>query len=316
MKVSSAVMPIACLALAVASTPSLAGPGNGTDAHTIRVGTLNRTYYLHAPLHAPRDKPMALVLVFHGGGGRPRFTERETRFSDLADREGFLVAFPEGIGESWNDGRNVTTIRAQRERIDDVAFVNALLDDVSRDYPVDPKRIYATGISNGAIFSHYLAAHLSRRIAAIAPVAGGLPELLSPAFGPEQPVSVLMLQGTEDPLVPYNGGDVTPPGAGKRGRILSTDEAVRTWVERNGCWPEATVEALPDNDPADGCRVKTFTYSKGTNGTEVVLCRIEGGGHIWPNGSQYLPKMLVGRVCHDIDGTAVIWEFFKSHPKP
>ncbi len=288
----------------------------GTVARLIKVGELNRTYHLHVPKNMPKDKAVPLVLMFHGGGGTPAFAERESKFSDLADREGFLVVYPEGVGKSWNDGRGVKAIPAQRDNVDDLAFIAALIDDVAKAHKVDPKRVYATGISNGAMFSHYLAANLSSRIAAIAPVVGGMPEPLSEKFKPEKPVAVLILQGTEDLLVPYKGGDVTPPGAGKRGRIVATEDAVKKWAEHNGCQREAATEELADKDPKDGCRVKKFTYAKGKDGTEVVLVRIEGGGHTWPNGLQYLPKKVIGNVCRDINGTEVIWDFFKAHPKP
>lgn len=292
-----------------------AGSGEDTVARTIKVGESSRTFYLHVPPKLSRDKPAALVLMFHGGGGTPAFAERESKFSELADREGFLVAYPEGIGKSWNDGRNSKAIVAQRDNVDDLGFVAALIDDVAKDHNVDAKRVFSTGISNGAIFSHHLAANLSSRIAAIAPVVGGLAESSSAKFKPEKPVAILILQGTDDPLVPYNGGDISLPGGTKRVGIIATDETVKKWVEHNGCQREAIQEDLPDNAPKDGCRVKKFMYAKGKNGTEVVLFRIEGGGHTWPSGMQYLPEKVIGKVCRDFNGTEVIWEFFKAHPK-
>ena len=302
-------------ALFVIGAAVAAEPDGGTVKRTVTVGDLSRTYYLHVPATLPKDKAAALVLAFHGGGGAPLQVERVCRFSDLADREGFLVAYPEGIGKSWNDGRGGETTQAQRENVNDLAFVAALLDDAEKSYRIDEKRVFATGISNGGIFSQYLAANLSSRIAAIAPVAGGLPEPSGPGFKPEKPVSVLILQGVADPLVPYNGGDVTVFRK-TYGRILDTDETVKKWVEHDGCNREAVAEDVPDTDPGDGCRVKKFTYAQGRDGTEVVLYRIEGGGHTWPDGRSALPEMLVGKTCRDFNGTTVIWAFFKAHPKP
>jgi polyhydroxybutyrate depolymerase len=294
----------------------VAQPGKGTVARTIKVGELSRTYYLHAPTTLPTEKAVALVIAFHGGSGTGRQIERESKFSDLADREGFLVAYPDGVGKSWNDGRGIQAIPAQRDNVDDLAFVTALIDDVAKDHQVDGKRVFATGISNGAMFSHYLAANLSSQLAAIAPVVGGMPESTSEKFMPENPVAVLILQGTDDPLVPYKGGDVTPPWARKRGKIVATEYAARLWAEHNGSQREAIMEELADKDPKDGCRVQKYTYPQGKDGTEVVLYRFEGGGHTWPNGVQYLPEKIIGRVCRDIDGAEVIWTFFAAHPKP
>lgn len=195
-----------------------AAADRATQAHTIEVGGLTRTYLLHVPPTLPAG-PAPLVLVFHGGGGNGPGTERLTRFSELADRERLLVAYPEGVGRNWYDGREFASgSRAHRERIDDVGFVAAMLDAIARAHAVDPRRIYATGISNGAVFSHYLAAHLSPRIAAIAPVVGGIADPPDAWLRPERPVSVLILQGTTDPLVPYRGGAIAFGRAGSSTR--------------------------------------------------------------------------------------------------
>jgi polyhydroxybutyrate depolymerase len=199
---------------------------------------------LQVPATLTRGRPAPLVLVFHGGGATAEGTEHMTGFSALADREGFLVAYPAGVGRNWNDGREVTDSTAHREKGDDVGLVKALIDAIGREHPVDPRRVYATGMSNGGIFSHYLAARLSARIAAIAPVVGGMAEGIRSTFSPAQPVSVLILQGTGDPLVPYGGGGVL---AGRRGRIIGTEEAVWLWVEANGCArePASTICPIP-----------------------------------------------------------------------
>ena len=277
--------------------------------HTMELDGITRSYHLHVP-SAVGPTPAPLVLVFHGGGGTGPGTERLTRFTALADREGFLVAFPEGVEKNWNDGREFTSSRAHRDHVDDVAFVTALIDAIGRAHAVDPRRVYATGISNGGIFSHYLAAHLSARIAAIAPVVGGIADPPDAWLRPEQPVSVLMLQGTRDPLVPYHGGAV----AFGRGKIIDTEEAARRWAALNG-GREPVREPLPA-DGKDRCGGLRTIYPGGRDGSEVTLVRLDGGGHTWPGGAQYLPERLIGRVCRDFDATVLIWDFFKAHPKP
>ena len=287
-----------------------AGAGPPTPVRTIEVGGVARSFHLHVPA-ALGSEPAPLVLVFHGGGGNGPGTERLTRFSALAEREGFLVAYPEGVGHNWNDGRVFATSRAHRDHVDDVGFVAALLDAVERVHPIDPRRVYATGISNGGIFSHYLGALMSERIAAIAPVVGGIADPPEPWFHPAHPVSVLILQGTRDPLVPYHGG----PVAFGRGKIIDTDEAARRWADRNGGTREPAEEPLASGDGKARCGGTRVRYSGGRDGSEVVLLRLEGGGHTWPGGAQYLPEMLIGRVCRDFDATALIWAFFMAHPK-
>jgi polyhydroxybutyrate depolymerase len=196
-----------------------------------------------------------------------------------------------------------------------VGFTAALIDDVARLHRVDADRVYATGLSNGAIFSQTLAMRLAPRFAAIAPVAGGIAAPLGERFAPAAPVSVLILQGTADPLVPYAGGEIRPPWSDSRGSVLPTEETVRRWAEVNGCGLLPVEMHLPDRDPADGCRATRLTYDGCRAGTSVVLYRLEGGGHTWPNAEQRLPSRVVGRLCRDIDASEVIWDFFRTHPR-
>ncbi len=285
-----------------------------TEQRSLRSGGRKRTYDLHVPSGLAAAEPAPLVLVFHGGFTDGAFMEELTGFNAVADRERFLVAYPNGVGKHWNDGRTSAGSRAQREQVDDVGFVGDLLEDIGRDHPVDPRRVFATGLSNGAAFAHYLAARLARRIAAIAPVVGGIAEEFAPLFRPEAPVSVCIIQGTGDPLVPWGGGPINLPG--KRGATVSTEAAIQLWVESNGCVPEPAVRNHSVYDSPGDCRVRESRWSGGREGSEVVYYAVEGGGHTWPGGPQYLPERIVGRVCKGFNATEVIWQFFKAHAKP
>jgi len=284
-----------------------------TEQRTLQVGAVQRSYRLHVGTGLDSARPAPLLLVFHGGGGTPQQIERESRFSELADREAFVVAYPEGQRRGWNDGRNSEAIAAQRDGSDDIGFVAALIDELSASLRIDPKRIYATGISNGAMFSHRVALELSPRIAAIATVAGGLPQPLLARFDPQAPVSALIVHGTLDPLVPYGGGEVNVL-ARARGSVAGAEETARRWAAHDGCG--ATPLVQPVADPAGVCTVTQLVHPSCGHATSVVLLRLDGGGHTWPGGSQYLPEGLVGKVCRHVDGTALIWEFLQRHPKP
>ncbi len=278
---------------------------------TLTVGERVRTYHLHVP--AKHGTPAALVFVFHGGGGQGSGIERTSGFDAISDREGFVAAYPDGVDRGWNDGRTDAPRQgALRKQVDDLAFVRAMLTDIAAVVPVDTKRVFATGMSNGAIFSQYLAAKLSDKFAAIAPVAGGIADPFNKEFAPANPVSVLAINGTRDPLVPFAGGNVARVG---RGKVISVDDAMHLWVVRDGTAPEPQVGILPDTDPTDGCRVTWKKWTGGKNGTEVWLYSEEGAGHTWPGKMQNLPRVIVGSVCKDFEGSEAIWSFFKGHPK-
>jgi polyhydroxybutyrate depolymerase len=270
-----------------------------------------RTFLVHVPAGVSKQKPSPLVFVFHGGGGDGEKIARLTHFDKEADREGFIAVFPDGLYKHWNDGRSPDVSQEHQENIDDVGFIGAIIDTLRKVYAIDACRIFATGISNGGFFSHYLAAKRSDLFSAIAPVSGGIAIPFDKTFRPLHPVSVLIIQGTEDPLVPYNGGGVM---GGRHGSFISTDETVHRWVNSNGCMGDQSVERLPDRDPEDGCTEVVSRWTSCTDRTEVELLRIEGGGHTWPGGSQYLPQLLIGKVCRDFDATEEIWKFFQNHP--
>ena len=282
-----------------------------TVLRSITVGGRERTYRVHVP-SAPQ-KPFPVVLAFHGGGSDGKEMEKLSDFDALSDAEGFLAVYPEAFERNWNDGRGATRLRSHREDVDDVAFVSALLDALAKEYEIDEKRIFATGISNGAIFSHTLAARLADRIAAIAPVVGGMASKIGEEFQPKRPVAVLVIQSTDDPLVPIAGGKIRGLGgreAGDHGEILGTPEVLKKWASVNGCGDPGTEEGFPDRAPRDGCRAKRQVWS---GRATISLITVEGGGHTWPGGRQYLPERLIGRVCRDFDATAAIWDFFKAN---
>lgn len=282
------------------------GFGRGTNAvaKVINVNGVSRNYYVFVPTGLPNDKKTPLVFVFHGGGGNALQMERFSKFSVLAEKEKFIAVYPDGLNKNWNDGREMS-------QADDLSFVKMMLDSLSKDYKIDEKRIFSTGISNGAFFSNYIAASLSEKFAAIAPVVGGIAESVAPQFNPRESVSVFIIQGTDDPLVPYNGG----PVARNRGRTISTDRTIELWTKHNQTAAVPIKGALPDTDPNDGCTVETSLWTKGKNGAEVKFYKQIAGGHTWAGGSQYLPKFVIGNVCRDFDATESIWAFFKDHPK-
>jgi polyhydroxybutyrate depolymerase len=277
---------------------------------------LNRTYRIHIPPNISQINSPSLVFVLHGGGGTGENTERTLTlggFNALSDEYGFIVIYPNGIDRNWNDGRNINDT-AHQEKIDDVGFLSKLIDNLTVEFNANPKKVYFTGISNGAMMSYRLAFDIPEKIAAIAPVAGAIPKDILPENITGIPLSVFVLSGTHDPLVPWEGGNIGTPNY-PRGTCISVPESVDFWVQRNNCTTNPKGAWLPNKNKLDLCRIYSDTYENGDNDTEVVLYEIKRGGHTWPGGYQYFPKFLIGRTCRDIDANLEIWEFFDSHPK-
>ncbi len=279
-----------------------------------------REYWVYVPASARvKDARPALVLMLHGGGGRAdRFDALvKNRLKPLADRDGAILVYPQAYKRQWNDGRGVASIPAHVENIDDVGFIDALIRKMEGAYPIDPRRIYAGGISNGGMMSARLACELSGKIAAVALVASAIPERLTRRCQPSSPVSMLMISGTDDPLVPFAGGQVRV-GRQDRGAVLSASESALYWAGQLGFNRDlhpVRRTVLPEMNPGDGTRV-TKTIYPGSDGSVVVLYVIEGGGHTWPQGQPYLPAWIVGRVSQELDGTQAVWTFFQGQPRP
>ena len=276
---------------------------------------LERSFTVHVPAVYDRLAKLPLVIALHGRGGTGESMVLITRksFNKLADRDGCLVVYPDGIDLNWNDGRmdQEAKDRAHRENINDTGFISALIDSMIKDYNADPKKVYVTGISNGAIMSYRLACELSHKITAIAPVDGNIPHLFLYECSPGKPVSVLAINNVNDPLVPYEGGNIyTRVRKLNLGRVLSVEESIMFWISRNRCSADPEVTEVPDVDPRDGTRVTIKEYLNGSDSTEVILYSIDGGGHTWPGGFQYLPAWLIGKTSRDFDASEAIWSFF------
>lgn len=298
-------------ALAVAALATACHRGPDLDTRTLEHGGITRTYHL-LPLADADTERRPLVVALHGGGGRGDLLDRGTdgQISREAARRGWRIVFPEGVAKGWHDGRPAVSERDERRAgVDDVGFLAALIDHLVATESIDPARIYMMGISNGGFMTQRFALDGGGRIAAGAAVTAQVAEIWRDKK-PRADVSMLWMNGTEDPLVPYAGGQVTVFGQA-RGAILSTDASVDWWARDLGC-AAPTSEALPDRDPKDETRVhRSARACRG--GLELVLYRVEGGGHTWPDGDQYLPRGMIGRVSRDLDGTAAIFDFFARH---
>lgn len=285
--------------------PAAKSPGPGTEARTIRHGGLDRSYLVHQPRARAAEERTALVIALHGGTGTGRGMEILTGLSALADEQGFVVAYPDGIGRTWNDGRGLESFPAMKRGVDDVGFISAMIDELVARANVDPSRVYVTGISNGGHMAHRLGFELSDKIAAIAPVAANIPASVAQS-PPSHHMSVMQFFGSEDRHNYWQGGGA----AG--GRSLSVPETMTLWAKRNGCAEIPEVVKLPTL-VEDGTSIRREQYRACASGAEVVLYAVEGGGHNAPGWRQYLPVHVIGRTSQNLDANRTMWAFFLRH---
>jgi polyhydroxybutyrate depolymerase len=264
-----------------------------------------RTYLVHLPASYSKNKTWPVVLVFHGGGGNGEQMAKMTGFSRKADQEGFIAVYPNGTGLwqsrflTWNSGNCCAW--AYENRIDDVGFIRALIGQLKKDYPVDDRRVYATGISNGGMMSYRLACELSDRIVAIGPVAGAQNTDCKPA----KPVSVIILHGTADLHVLYKGGAPLRMADVRNPRVdRPVSEAVAFWLKHNRCRENPSTEKKG--------MVVIENYVDCSAGTAVTLYTLMEEGHTWPGGTKW--AVWADEPSREVAATDVIWEFFKNHP--
>jgi polyhydroxybutyrate depolymerase len=279
-----------------------------TNAH-IEVQGATRTYLVHLPKNYSSSHKWPVVFVLHGGNDQGRGMDVVTHFNDFADQQGIIAVYPEGLNRGWDDGR--VSRRLAPRTADDVGFISALTDKLEADYSVDGGRVYVTGISNGGFMSFRLGCDLAGRIAAIAPVAATFPIDLTNSCHPARPIPLLMINGTADPLVPYQGGEVIADG----GKIMAAEKSAEKWAQMNGCSSSPSIVTLPPKS-ADGLATRITRYTNCKFGADVELRSIEGGGHTWPGGFQYLPERLIGETSREFSANEEIWKFFAAHPMP
>ncbi|MFI5260113.1 MAG: alpha/beta hydrolase family esterase [Candidatus Limnocylindrales bacterium] len=276
----------------------------GTASYTFDHGGLSRTYNLHVPKGLNTSEPVPLLIELHGGGGSGNRIDGLTGFFAIGDREGVVVAAPSGTNGSWNDGREET--EAASGGADDVGFIAQMIDRIESQVAVDSDRVYVTGMSNGAMMSGRLACQLSDRIAAIGQVAGTASVAIARDCRPPRPVPVLEIHGTADRLVPYMGGTVVPRLGGGRGQVVSVDAWAAFWAANNAA-------ALRPAATTIGTDTTRRTWSGPTPQSDIVFYRVEGAGHTWPDGRQYLRRLIIGSTTRSFDASEVIWRFLAGH---
>lgn len=255
-----------------------------------------RTYYFYTPKSYNPDRPMPLVLVFHGDDGSGRSISNVTRFNELADQKGFIVVYPDGIDQKWSLRGNA------QGRVDDVLFVSALIDHLQQQINIDSHKVYATGFSRGGILTQALACKLPDKIAGFASVAGSLPARLKPNCQPQTPISMLMINGTNDHDVLYEGDDHT-----QRGALVSISDMVDFWRSHDQC------TSSNESPQFSKVQVKSSLYKGCSGNSEVWQLAVVNGGHFWPGGSSTDESLNKFNAKLGLNASETIWNFFQRH---
>lgn len=279
------------------------------DPIAIRVGQNPRTYVEYVPAKLPAGAP--LVIVLHGakmtGAMMRRWTGYE--FDSLADKHGFAVFYPDGFEHNWNDCRKAGNFSARTEHIDDLAFMHALIASAKQKFGIDPAKVYIAGYSNGGHMAMALAAQSPSPVAGIAIFAAALPTADN-SNCPQQTVTppVMIVDGTADPVSPYNGGEVNLFGFSSRGNVMSARASAEEFAKRNGISAPPVEDTLAHINPEDPTSVQRLTWSRAGK-PYIVLYTVNGGGHTVPQSAFTFPRLL-GPTTGDLDGPARTVEFF------
>lgn len=270
---------------------------------------LERLYKVHLPASYNGKTALPLIVVMHGGGGNMEYQSSERNYGLISksEEEGFIVVFPNGTSRfkngklaTWNAGNCCG--RARDRKVDDVGFIARVVEEVEKRFSVDKKRIYATGMSNGAMMAYRLACEMPDVFKAIAAVAG---TDNTQTCTPSHPVSVLHIHALNDERVLFTGG-IGPATENKSlvTNFVSVADSVAKWRKINQC-PAAAKRVL--EKPGAYCDL----YSPCKDASQLQLCVTEGGGHSWPGGekrrSQEPPSKAI--LAND-----VMWDFFSSLP--
>lgn len=288
---------------------------HGMSHQSVELDGLTREYFTYVPASYDASHPVPLVITLHGFAGNARQQAEYSGWNDLADEYGFVAVYPEGTGspQRWNSGqREIEGIREQARGplaqllggffetvpVDDVAFINYLINVFDSFHCIDRSRIYVNGLSNGGGMTNRIACEMADVVAAVGTVAGAYTEFPGGCH-PARPVPVMAFHGTDDPIVPYDGNDSI--------HFPAVENWMTGWAERDGC-DVAAVTELRVSDSVVGTR-----YADCADDAEVVFYSIEGGGHTWPGSAPLLP-FLLGGTTQDINASATLWAFFEAHP--
>ena len=291
---------IAFIFLFIACNREFKGDGD-TNRHNLIHDDEKRRFHVYLPKNFDESKKYPVIIALHGRYGNARKMPEMTNLNLIADEKELIIVYPNGYKRSWNDGREHGP--AAEKGIDDVGFIAKLITFMNEKYPVSKKQFYAVGMSNGGFMTMRLACQLNHKIAAFASVTGGLSDDFN--CQPGKHIPIMLVAGTDDPLVPYNGGTV----ANSNSKTIGFEDLLNFWGENNSC-NNLIIEQLPIIKD-DGIRAEKWSYDDCD--PTCVLFKMIGAGHTWPSGGNFLNEEHVGKPSYEIDASREIVDFFLSY---
>lgn len=279
--------------------------GDDSEFELIHEGLI-RNYKVHVPADYDGGE-LPMVIYLHGGGGNMNAAYLDG-LDEMSDKHGFILAVPEGTGEfkfgniraSWNGGEWETGECCGDA--DDVGFISKMIEEIENNFEINSEKIYVTGISNGGLMANRLGCELADKISAIATIA---PAGLMSNCNPTKTISVMNIHGTEDPINPVDGSEPSVNLFNTSYKRMNPYQIVDKWKKINNC-SNVSIKSY------ENAGAKCITYNECVNNSEVELCIIDGMGHTYPSGAQYLPKSIVGPVSKNISFDQ-IWKFFEEN---
>lgn len=329
----------ACAVALLLSAPSRAQE----TQEKIDVNDVSRNYTVHLPKGYDSQQHYPVVILLHGQHQDADDIARITHFNQLADKNGIIAVYPSAAQGQWNigvrseqtsngmqrrgygrrggwggypggggggggypgggqGGENPEGNRNRQEPPDDVAFLNQMLDQLPMKYSVDSHRIYATGLGDGGFMAERVGCNMADRVAAIAAVGANYPKTM--ICLPSRPIPALFIDGTDDPLVPYNGGTYKA----RHFPVLSAEDSAKTWAKFDRCGEKPTQDKIAPLQKG-GKETKTYTYNSCQGDAQVVLYSVKDGGNTWPGGEQFTTEKEVGKTSDAINANDTIWNF-------
>jgi polyhydroxybutyrate depolymerase len=315
----------------------------------IQVNDVTRSFVLHLPAGYNADHHYPVVILFHGSNQDADDLERITHFNQLADKDGIITIYPTAQGH-WNfgvhaetpsqspqrygrrrgfgypggggggypgggggypggGGQNPEETRTHTEPADDVAFVGEILDQVALKYSLDVHRVYATGLGDGGFMAERLGCAMADRVAAVGAVGASFPKTMTCL--PSRPISVLLIDGTADPLVPYNGGTYKE----RHFPVLSAEKSAEAWAKFDRCGEKPAQDKIPPLDKG-GKETKTFAFNGCQGDVQVDLYAVKDGGNTWPGGEVFTTESEVGKTSAALNANDALWNFFSKFKLP